>query len=79
MTIAIDRSILSNQMRQWSRDLRIAAEHLELAAANGPGPSGTLYNATKAIVDGVADEMYAANDAMARAAWEQIRQQRPAS
>lgn len=72
MTVPTDLSRLNFQMQEWARKLRIAAQHLEHVAASSADPSNTLYKVAKGHVDYVADEMYAANDAMARAAWKQV-------
>ena len=58
------------QLNRWAKSLREIADLLTIVEPNGPHSAGSTYAVAKASVDQVADEMYAANDAMARGAWD---------
>lgn len=61
-------------LTRWAQMLRKAADLLDKAE-----PPGIAYDAATKAVALVADEMYAMNDAMARAAWEQVTGKQVAS
>lgn len=58
-----------SQLVRW---VNLLEKAVDLIDAGDHIVSDNMYATAKALVDQVADEMYAANGAMARAAWESV-------
>lgn len=68
-----------HQLTQWATLLEDAVTLLRARGARGQMVTDHMYAAAKSLVGHVADDMYAAHDAAARAAWDDIRRKGAAS
>lgn len=68
-------------LRRWAHLLQRSAAALNdnVEAANHPGIAVAAYDDIRALVDQVADEMYAAHQRAAKDSWDQVLGRRAAS